>query len=160
MRTARSIEELGEKKTAKSNGKEGESLRANNQPATQKHKRGDASYTARIASWKWQPGHSGNPSGRPKHDLAQEIAAAILAENGPQLYAAYLRAALKGNGYIFETLANRAFGKLKESVAIDVNPLRDLSDDDLKARIADLEKQLGVIPALPPADEPNEPKPN
>ena len=95
----------------------------------------------------WQPGQSGNPSGRPRRDLAQEVALAIFEENGPALYRAYLKAALKGNGYVFETLANRAFGKLKESIAVDVNPLRDVSDQDLETRMAELEAKLGLVPA-------------
>jgi hypothetical protein len=155
VKTSETVERQEERKSAKVNG---HSSRENRQPVTQKCKRGDAS---RIAAWAWKPGQSGNPGGRPKHDLACELAKAIFEENGPELYKAYLKAALRGNGYIFETLANRAFGKLKETVAVDVNPLRDLSDDDLKARIAELEHELGVPqqPAqLPPASD--ESKPN
>jgi hypothetical protein len=60
--------------------------------------------------------------------LAAEIAEAIFAENGPALYRAYLKGALKGNGYIFEALANRAFGKMKETIAHERSPYQDTSD--------------------------------
>lgn len=150
MKTANSIERQEERKSAKDNRQDADSSRENTPPVTQKGKRGDAS---RISAWRWQPGKSANPGGRPKRDLASDMAQAIFEENGPALYRAYLKAALKGNGYVFETLANRAFGKLRETVALDVNPLRDLSEEDLKARIAQLEEKLGYAPALPPADD-------
>jgi hypothetical protein len=35
----------------------------------------------RIAAWRWKPGQSGNPSGRPKHDLVAEIATACFENN-------------------------------------------------------------------------------
>jgi len=40
-------------------------------PVRKKSGRGDIT---RIAAWQWRTGQSGNPTGRAKHDLAQEIA--------------------------------------------------------------------------------------
>ena len=85
--------------------------------------------------------------------MAAEIARAAFENNADALYEAFSKTLLKGNPYTFKELSDRAYGRLKEHVAVDVGPCRDMSDDDIKARIAELEKQLGVIPALPPADE-------
>jgi hypothetical protein len=57
------------------------------QSVTQKHKRGDASYTARIAPLRFKPGQSGNPGGVPKHDVSKEIAQAHFSQqSGNDLY--------------------------------------------------------------------------
>ncbi|HEX8892563.1 MAG TPA: hypothetical protein VF783_04525, partial [Terriglobales bacterium] len=85
MKTSNSIEQQEERKAARDNGQDGDSSRENTQPVTQKRKRGDAS---RIAAWRWQPGKSANPGGRPKRDLASDMAQAIFEENGPALYRA------------------------------------------------------------------------
>ena len=38
--------------------------------------------------------------------------------------------------YAFQWLADRAFGKLKESISQEISPYRELSDEDLLKRIA------------------------
>jgi hypothetical protein len=152
MKTSDSIEEQTERKAARSNA---DSVRANTRPAGTKSGRGDAT---RILPWRWQAGTSGNPSGRPKHDLAAEIAKACFENNADALYKAFSKALLKGNAYAFKELSDRAYGRLKEKVEVDVGPYRHMSDADLRTRIAELEKQLGYTPALPPAED--EPKPN
>jgi hypothetical protein len=60
--------------------------------------------------------------------------------------------------YAFKELADRAFGKMKEIHAHEISPYRDMSNEDLNARIAELERELGVPAQLPPASE--ESKPN
>ena len=65
----------------------------------------------------WKPGESGNPGGRPKNDLAREIAQAIFQNDAEAIYAAFAKALRSGNAYSFDVLANRAFGKLKETIA-------------------------------------------
>ena len=155
MKTADSIEQQPERKAARDNG---DSLRENTQPVTQKRKRGDAS---RIAAWRWQPGKSANPGGRPKHDLAAEIARAAFENNADALYKAFSKTLLKGNAYAYKELADRAYGRQKEKVEVDVSQYRDLSDEELQARIAELERQLGISssgPALLPSA--SETKPN
>lgn len=61
-------------------------------------------------------GQSGNPGGKPKHDIAREIAQAIFENDADAIYAAYAKAMRSGNAYAFTVLADRAFGKLKETV--------------------------------------------
>jgi len=49
---------------------------------------------------------------------------------------------------------------LKETYAHEINPYREMKDEDLKQRIAELEKELGLPsqPAiLPPASEDSKP---
>jgi hypothetical protein len=157
MKTADSIEQQEERKSARDNG---ESLREMTQPVKQKQKRGDASYTARIAPWKWQPGKSANPGGRPKHDLAAEIARAVFERNAEALYKAYTKAALKGNAYAFKELADRAFGKLKERHEVEVSQYRELTDEQLLERVHQLEAELGIQRAVPEILPPADPKPN
>ena len=57
---------------------------------------------------------AGDPSGRPKHDLAAEIAKACIENNADALYKAFSKALLKGNAYAFKELSDRAYGRLKE----------------------------------------------
>lgn len=64
----------------------------------------------------WPKGVSGNPGGRPKNDIAAEIARAVFSENEEAIYKAMVEGILKGNFYGFDVVANRAFGKLKEKV--------------------------------------------
>jgi hypothetical protein len=167
MKTAESIEAQEERKAARDSGdqphssREHHSSRELTQPVTQKSRRGDAS---RIAAWRWQPGKSANPGGVPKHDVAKEIAKAIFLNNPEMIYKAYSKMLRRGNAYAFQVLADRAFGKLKESIRHEVSPYRDLSDEQLHERIAQLKKELGwpaSEPAvLPPADADSETKPN
>jgi hypothetical protein len=161
MKTAWSIEEQEERKAARDNGDEAQISPELTQPVTQKKQRGDAS---RIAAWRWQPGKSANPGGKPKHDIAKEIAQAIFLNNADMIYAAYVKMLRKGNAYCFQVLSDRAFGKLKESISHEISPFRDMSDDQIRHRIEELEKQLGMPASepevLPPADADSETKPN
>ena len=113
MKTADSIEQQEARKAARDNGNDEHSSPANTPPVRQKLNQRDA---RRIAAWKWQPGQSGNPSGRPKHDLAAEIARAIFENNAPMIYEAYRRMLHKGNAYACQVLGERAYGKMKESI--------------------------------------------
>jgi hypothetical protein len=89
MKTSDSIEQQEARKEARNEGSNAHSSRENTQPVTQKRGRGDAS---RIAAWRWQPGKSANPGGRPKQDLAAEIAREVFEHNVPALYKAYTKA--------------------------------------------------------------------
>lgn len=100
----------------------------------------------RIAAWRWQSGKSANPGGVPKHDVAKEIAKAIFLNNSEMIYKAYCKMLKRGNAYAFQVLSDRAFGKLKEHYEVEAGPFRDLTDDELRERIAKLEEQLGVLP--------------
>ena len=105
----------------------------------------------------WPKGVSGNPGGRPKNDIAAEIARAIFENNREALYRAYRKAAMRGNAYAFKELADRAYGKLKERHEVEVSPYRDLTDEQLLQRIRELERELGMPSSepelLPPASE-------
>jgi hypothetical protein len=151
MKTAQTIEAQEERKNA---GDNGHLSRANTQPITQKRKHGDFS---RIAAWAWKPGQSGNPNGRPKHDLAAEVARAIFENNPDMVYKAFCKAIAKGNAYAFQVLADRGYGKLKETIHAEIGPYHGQTDEELRKRLHELEQKLGYVRVLPPSDEP---KPN
>lgn len=142
----------------------------NNSSVSSKHARyGDAS---QLKPWQWKPGQSGNPGGRPKVDVASEIARALFEQDGQAIFEAFRKILRKGSPYAFQVLSDRAYGKLKETHAIEHNPYTDVSDEDLEKRIHELEAKLGVPEShsyfasktshepivLPPADD--ETKPN
>jgi hypothetical protein len=104
VRTAKGIEEAREK----------DSVETTNRA---KNKRG-MSAKSRANLKMWKPGESGNPNGRPKNDLAKEIAQAIFENDGAQIYQSFGKALRAGNAYVFDVLANRAFGKMKETIEV------------------------------------------
>ena len=67
---------------------------------------------------RFRPGQSGNPGGRPRKDIAAEIAQRVFEENADAIYRAMLKALLKGDPEVFAVLADRAFGKLSQKVEI------------------------------------------
>lgn len=138
MKTAESIEQQAEQK-AKTKYARGQHPNSHSKVG----KRGQ-SEQEHLALTRWKPGQSGNPGGRPKHDVAKEIARAIFENNRPQLYQAYGKAALKGNAYAFKELADRAYGKLKERIEYDLTEYRDVSEQAIIERIRELEAKLGV----------------
>jgi hypothetical protein len=109
----------------------------------------------------WPKGVSGNPGGRPKVDVAAEIARALFEQDRQAIFEAFRKVLRKGSPYAFQVLSDRAFGKLKETHAIEHNPYKHLSDEELEAKIKDLEqrlaKDLGYVKAepqiLPPAKD-------
>jgi len=66
----------------------------------------------------WKPGQTGNPGGRPKHDVGADIARAILENNREAAYKALGRALMKGNAYVFKELCDRAYGKTPNKVEV------------------------------------------
>ena len=80
----------------------------------------------------WKLGQSGNPSRRPKKDLASEIAQRVFEENADAFYRAMLKALLKGNPKVFAVLADRAFGKL--TLKVEIRGLENLPDLIVEAR--------------------------
>jgi hypothetical protein len=67
----------------------------------------------------------------------------------------------KGNAYAYQVLSDRAFGKLKETHALEHSVYKDQSDEDLEKKIKEIEIRLGYRPrepeaepkVLPPADD-------
>lgn len=110
----------------------------------------------RIAPFRWQPGKSANPGGRPKTDLAAEIARACFEQNAEALFKAFSKSLLRGNAYCFKELSDRAYGKLKERHEVELGPYREMTEEQLQQRIVELERELGIShaePALPPAPD-------
>jgi len=69
-----------------------------------------------LKKYEWKPGQSGNPGGRPKRDLAADIAVQIFEKAPDEIFEAMRKAVLKGDARVFQVLADRGFGKLKEQV--------------------------------------------
>jgi hypothetical protein len=63
----------------------------------------------------WKPGQSGNPGGRPKRDLAAEIAQAIFERDAEAIGSVFAAELRKGNSKLFTALADRAYGKPRQS---------------------------------------------
>ena len=86
-------------------------------------------------------GKSGNPKGRPKMPDVKDALARVLAEEKDGLTAldvvfrALRMKATRGDVRAAEVLLDRAFGKSRQSVDVNVD-LSQMSDDEL-ARIAD-----------------------
>ena len=113
-RTADSIEEAKSHTSAKTSAK-----------ATTRRMHPNSLRNLTIAPFK--KGQSGNPGGKPKLDVAAEIARAVIEGNQEAVYKAFVKALQKGNAYAFSVLADRGYGKVKEivehqgSVDVDIN---------------------------------------
>jgi hypothetical protein len=100
----------------------------------------------------WKPGQSGNPAGKPKQDMSQIIARAIFEKNPELIYKAYATLLMKGSAFGFQVVAERAFGKLKETrdTGSDFN---EVPDNDIQAEIDKLYARLGLKRAADAAAE-------
>ena len=105
----------------------------------------------------WPKGVSGNPAGRPKNDISVEIARAVFENNAEAIYRGMARKLAKGDARAFKILADRAYGKVKENVELEIGTsnaiaerlqagrqrvLASLSDAELTERIEDLQREL------------------
>jgi hypothetical protein len=90
----------------------------------------------------WKPGQSGNPGGR-KHDVSQEIARAIFENNPEMLYKSYGKLLSKGSAFGFQVLAERAYGKLKETRDTG-SEFNEIPDGELNNAIKQIEERLGL----------------
>lgn len=81
--------------------------------------------------------------GRPKKDISQEIARQAFENNKETIYKSYVELLLKGSAFGFQVLAERAYGKLKETRDTG-SEFNEVSDADLNKRIAELERDLGL----------------
>jgi hypothetical protein len=137
VKTAETIEAQEERKKAE---KSTVSRAHNSTPVSTKQPEDG---TERLKPFRFKPGISGNPGGRPKRDLASEIAQALFEQDGPAIFAAFQRVLRKGSPYAFQVLADRAFGKLKEVHQVEHGPYHDASDEEIEKRIAELKAKLG-----------------
>jgi hypothetical protein len=98
-----------------------------------------------------------------RRSMLQPSWRAVIEENFEAIKAAFSKVLRKGSPYAFQVLSDRAYGKLKETHAIEHNPYKHLSDEQLNERIKELEerlaKDLGYIKVesqpqiLPPAKD-------
>lgn len=134
MRTASKIEETATLK-------EIASAQENPQP---KGKRGNPHPKLdQIKPYQWVKGVSGNPGGKHRGDRAAELAREILEANPEAYYRGFAEQLSKGNAYAFGVLADRAFGKLKETKEI-THIHQDVPDTDLQRRIDELVRDCGL----------------
>jgi len=68
--------------------------------------------------YRWKPGQSGNPGGRPKRDLPAEIAQAVFEKHPKKIAEAMFKALMKGRPKVFKELADRGYGKVAETVIL------------------------------------------
>jgi hypothetical protein len=98
--------------------------------ANGRKRRGGVPGAPQLRPYCYKPGQSGNPGGRPKVDLAAQIARAIFENDAPAIYAAYQKMLRRGSAYCFQVLSDRAFGKLKECHEVEVGPYREMTEDE------------------------------
>src|SRR6266496_5524032 len=115
----------------------------------------------------WPKGVSGNPAGRPKGDISVEIARAVFENDPEAIYRGMLRRLKKGDARVFKVLADRAYGKVKDQLEVDVSKsiveqlqagrrraLEGLSEAELRDRIETLQRQLALKSGRGPGDAP------
>lgn len=91
----------------------------------------------------WKPGQSGNPGGRPKQDISQLIARAIFENNPELIYKAYGKLLAKGSAFGFQVVAERAYGKLKETRDTG-SEFNEVPDDQIQAEIERIMSRVGL----------------
>ena len=69
----------------------------------------------------WPKGMSGNPGGEPGYDVAAKVARQVVELNQEQIYRGMAAEVIAGKPYAFDVLANRAYGKVKETVDVNVS---------------------------------------
>ena len=131
MKTAKQIEESKVASDSSANDS------ANEKPLTGREKR------LKNLVAPWPKGVSGNPGGKPKQDIAAEIARAVMSENKEAIYKAMAKSLLKGNAYSFDVIACRGYGKLKETKEY-THIYQEVPDADLQKRIDGLIADLGL----------------
>ena len=97
----------------------------------------------------WPKGVSGNPGGRPKHDLAAEIARVVFESDPEAVRKAFLTRLRRGDSRAFAVLADRGYGKLTEHLTMDATVAAGVVERLASARArvdSDDEKELPEQP--------------
>ena len=115
MKTADSIERQESRKESEKKGRDG----AHNSAPVSEGRRRNLEI---LAAHRFPKGVSGNPGGKPKRDIASDIARAIFENDGPAIYAAFAKMLRKGSPYAYQVLSDRAYGKLKERHEVEISP--------------------------------------
>ena len=95
----------------------------------------------------WPKGVSGNPKGRPKCDISAEIARAVFENNAEAIYRAMARRLIKGDARAFKILAERAYGKVREHVELE------LYTEGVAERLQAARQRLSQVEFTRPANE-------
>lgn len=93
----------------------------------------------------WKAGVSPNPGGRPKKDIASEIARGVFEKNPQIIGKAMLAGLIKGNGgmaRMFGVLSDRGYGKLTEHLQVDAQVSAGVAD-----RLAAARKRV-IVPRI------------
>jgi hypothetical protein len=75
----------------------------------------------------WPKGVSGNPGGEPGYDVAASISRQVMQLNKEKIYEGMAKEVMAGKPYAFDVLANRAYGKVKETVDVNVSGRLELA---------------------------------
>lgn len=142
MKTSHTIEAIAAKKEAE---KEANSPRLSSTTSGPGRDECRRKSTANLKPW--PKGVSGNPTGKngwsERNDLAAEIARAVFEQDGQAIFEAFRKVLRKGSPYAYQVLSDRAYGRLKETHAIEHSPYKDASDADIEQRIEELKRKLG-----------------
>src|SRR5215468_9082886 len=86
--------------------------------SAQKVRRGNPD---KIRPFAFKPGQSGNPSGRPKRDLAAECAQKAFEMDPEGIAEAMHGKLMKGDAKVFRECGERGYGKLPAPVSVEQN---------------------------------------
>lgn len=106
----------------------------------------------RIKKWRWKPGQSGNPRGHRGEDISQIIARAVFEQNPEAIYKAYAKLLMKGSAFGFQVVAERGYGKLKETRDTG-SEFNNTPDDQIQNEIESILARLGLARAADDAAE-------
>jgi hypothetical protein len=129
MRTAQQIEE--NKEIFSTQGSRRKGIGSGNHPNSRKQ----------LRPKPWPKGVSGNPGGQPGTDVAAKISRQIFELNEAEVYQGLAAEVIAGKPYAFDVLANRAYGKVKETVDLNVTGTLRLASV-IEQRRSKSEKQI------------------
>ncbi len=109
MRTAQQIEE--HKEIFSTEGKRKKVVGRGNHPNSR----------AQLKPVPYPKGVSGNPGGLPGTDVAARIVRNVFELNEKVIYEGMVKEVAAGKPYAFDVAANRAYGKVKETVDVNVS---------------------------------------